>query len=133
LEPSHFRSRIRKVLLRPVRKFTAPNAFANPFTTVNGQGTKIATISTIPPSDFYAIALGSDAVVTANGLVNFAPSTVRKLLRASDTAALDQVSARITASVSHDNQSNGQQGGFSIGDITLASADETSGAEAPPQ
>jgi hypothetical protein len=108
---------------------TAPTVFTNPLTTINGQSTMIVIISTALPSNFCVIARRANAVVTANGRINFAPSTVRKLLRPSNTAALPQAGTSITASVSCHLQINGQQGGFSIGVITLAKAEETSGAE----
>jgi hypothetical protein len=75
---------------------------------------------------FTLFALGAaDAMVAAIGLVHFAPSTVRKLLRASDTPALPQARTSITTSVWRGFQTNGQQGG-----CTLARAEETWAAEA---
>lgn len=103
------------------------NGPINPgMTTVKGYGTKVVTIKTILPSNFYSFA-ADDAEVFANGLVNFAPSSSRMLVRAkSDTAA-----PKGDASVSKMRLLQEQQGGFSIRGVTIGAVSEaTSGADA---
>jgi len=119
---------------------TAPGVFTNPLTTVTGEGTKIVEIQTILPATFYALAGAGveSASVSALGLVNFAPSSTRKLLREPSTAALSDSSITITASVGRVSSDlaeqprklQDQQGGFAIEGISLASNTGTSGAEA---